>query len=179
MGRPSKLTEKQWDEVIRRNLAGESISKLAAEFEVSRSAMTEKIGNRVAAVKDVANQMVSSERAFKSIPVSDRVHVISVRDRLSVLEDVYLQTADIAARNSMHMHSLASEQKQYIDDASPFADGKSKDAVRAFNALTRAGNDAMVIPSTLLKASQEARAAEAAAHAPERKVIVIDGPDSC
>jgi len=179
MGRPSKLSDKQWDEVIRRHLAGESINKLSAEFQVSRAAMSEKISARVAAVKDVANQMVSSERAFKAIPVSDRVHVISVRDRLSVLEDIYLQTADIAARNSMHMHNLASEQKQFIDDANPFKDERSKDAVRAFRAMTQAGNDAMVIPSTLLKASQDRMAAEAANAAPERKVIVIDGPDGC
>lgn len=179
MGRKSKLTEKQWDEVIRRNLAGESISKLAAEFEVSRSAMTEKISARVSGIKDVANQMVTAERAFRSVPAADRPHVITVRDRLSVLEDIYLQTAEVAARNSMHMHNLAAEQKQFMDDADPLGHPASKAAVKAFTSLTAAGNLAMVVPSTLLKASQESRAADAANNAPERKVIVIDGPDSC
>ena len=165
--------------MIRRHLAGESLVKLAAEFGVARSAMSEKVSARVGKIKSVANQMVAAEREFKALPVYDRGHALSVKDRLSVLEDIYLQTADIAARNAMHMHNLASEQKRFIDDASPFEKEKSKDAVRAFSALTRAGNDAMVIPSTLLKASQDARIAEAQAHAPERRVIIEDGPDSC
>lgn len=155
MARPSKLTEKQWDEVIRRHLAGESISKLAAEFSIARSAMSEKISDRSNRIKTVANQMVTAERAMKELPVTDRVHVETVRSRLSILEDVYLQTADIAARNSRYMHNLAGEQKQYVDDAQPLASKSSRGAVDAFIKLTNAGNAAMVIPSTLLKASQE------------------------
>lgn len=155
MARPSKLTEKQWDEVVRRNLAGESISKLAAEFGVARSAMSEKISDRTNKIKAVANQMVAAEREFKAMPVSDRAHVITVRDRLSVLMDVYLQTAETAARNAMHMHNLAAEQKQYIDDASPHGSKASRGAVTSFMSLTMAGNAAMVIPSTILKAGLE------------------------
>jgi hypothetical protein len=71
------------------------------------------------------------------------------------LQDIYLRTAETAARNSDHMHNLASEQKRFIDDADPFGDGKSILAVKSFLALTRAGNEAMVIPSTLLKTSQD------------------------
>lgn len=155
MARPSKLTEKQWDEVIRRHLAGESISKLAAEFSIARSAMSEKISDRTNKIKSVANQMVAAEREFKAMPVSDRSHVITVRDRISVLMDVYLQTAETAARNSMHMHNLAAEQKQFIDDASPYGSKASKGAVSSFTALTLAGNAAMVIPGTILKAGLE------------------------
>jgi hypothetical protein len=179
MARPSKLTEKQWDEVIRRHLAGESISKLAAEFGIARSAMSEKVSDRASKIKTAANQMLAGERALRELPVSDRVHAVSVKDRLSVLEDIYLQTAETAARNSMHMHNLAAEQKQYMDDADPLGHPASKAAVKAFTSLSAAGNLAMVIPSTLLKASQEVRAAEAANNAPERRVIVIDGPDGC
>lgn len=178
MGRPSKLTDKQWDEVIRRHLAGESINKLSAEFEVSRAAMSERISGRANKIKTVAAQMVASERALRDLPVSDRVHVVTVRDRLSVLEDIYLQVADTAARNSMHMHNLAAEQKQFMDDADPLGHPASKLAVKAFMSLTVAGNLAMVVPSTLLKASQDRMAAEAAANAPQRRVIVIDGPDA-
>jgi hypothetical protein len=123
--------------------------------------------------------MLAGERALRDLPVSDRTHAVTVRDRLSVLEDIYLQVADTAARNAMHMHNLAAEQKQYMDDADPLGQPASKAAVKSFTSLTAAGNLAMVIPSTLLKASQEVRAAEAANSAPERKVIVIDGPDSC
>lgn len=155
MGRPSKLTPQQWDDVIRRHLDGESISKLAAEFEISRAAMSEKVKERADKIKAVANQMVAAEREFKSLPVSDRVHAVTVRDRLSVLMDVYLQTAETAARNSMHMHNLAAEQKQFIDDATPFGSKASSGAVKSFMSLTMAGNAAMVIPSTILKASQD------------------------
>ena len=54
MGRPSKLTDKQWAEIEKRLLAGESQGKLAKEFKVARSAISDRFSDRLKSVKTVA-----------------------------------------------------------------------------------------------------------------------------
>ena len=70
MARRSKLTEQQWNEILDRNLAGESIRSLAKEYGISAMAVQKKISLQAEKVKTVANQVVITEKAVSDLPVS-------------------------------------------------------------------------------------------------------------
>ena len=61
MGRRSKLTDKQWIEIERRHLDGESIRSLAKEFKVAESSIRERISAQSKRIIDVANQIVETK----------------------------------------------------------------------------------------------------------------------
>jgi predicted transcriptional regulator len=57
-GRPSKLTDAQWEQVTKRAAEGESISALAREVGVSRSQVSDRVSNSRKLVKSLVGQIV-------------------------------------------------------------------------------------------------------------------------
>ena len=82
MGRKSKLSEKQWDDMKRRNLDGETLRSLAREYGVSESTAREKISAQTAQIKNVANQIVATAMAVKELPLSAQVSAHNLADKL-------------------------------------------------------------------------------------------------
>ena len=64
MGRPSKLTEKQWQEIDARLLKGEPGRSLAREYDVSEATIRKRFGAHHKQIKTVANQLVAAEMAL-------------------------------------------------------------------------------------------------------------------
>ena len=61
MARRSKLAAQQWDEILERHLAGESIRSLAREYGVSEGEIRQKITTQAEKIKSVAKQVVTVE----------------------------------------------------------------------------------------------------------------------
>jgi hypothetical protein len=80
MGRKSKLTPKEWEKLEKRLLAGESAASLAKEYGIDRAAITRKFAQQLRNVKDVANQIVTTEAALSKLPLSQQVQAISHAD---------------------------------------------------------------------------------------------------
>ncbi|RZL66414.1 MAG: Hin recombinase [Variovorax sp.] len=66
MGRPSKLSDKQWEQIGRRIVAGEKPSALAKEFKVSHATVSERFSESGGKVKSVANQILAAEDSLKA-----------------------------------------------------------------------------------------------------------------
>lgn len=153
MGRKSKLTDKQWEEVGKRYLAGERPADLAREFGIDRAGITRKFSQRVTNVKAVANQILSAEEKLLSLPVAQQIEVISLANELRAISMHLAGAGKYGAATAHRLSGLAHSQVQKIDDADPL---ESIEALKGVSALTRLANDSAEIGLNLLKANKEA-----------------------
>lgn len=98
MGRKSKLTDEQWEEIKTRNLAGESLRSLAREFGVGESTAREKVSAQTAQIKDVAKQILDTKAAISALPVSAQVSAYNLADKMMA---VSLNTTDASVAGSL------------------------------------------------------------------------------
>lgn len=155
MGRPSKLTAEQWEEIAKRRMDGESRRSLAREYGVSEAAIREreeKIG-RLPTVEKVARMIVETESALKSMPVSAQVSAQNLAARFRSISDSYASAAEYGARTAHRLHALANSEVNKVDDADPLSE-ESLSAMKGVSLLTKLGNDALVPASNLLAANK-------------------------
>ena len=99
MGRPSKLTQAQWDDVERRLLSGETARSLGREYEVSEAAIRKKFGahQKVSAqssqVRTVAEKLAEANTARAALPPAQRPGAVSLAERLQGISDNLVSAA--------------------------------------------------------------------------------------
>ena len=155
MGRPSKLTEKQWESIGKRLLAGESTSSLAREFGVSKGAISARFSKRTETVKSVANQIVATTEALSLLNDSEQIAAHGLARRLINISNHLAGAAEFGASTAHRLAGIANGKVQEIDDAAPVTD-ESLLALKGIAALTRTANEASEIGINLLKANKEA-----------------------
>ena len=154
MGRKSKLTEKQWLEIERRMLEGVAIRALAREYGVSESTIRDRgISARAQKTKDVANQIVATERALSELPISAQLNAQNLAAKFRSMSDSLASAADLGAKTAHRLHSLANSEVGKVDDADPMA---SLETLKGVSALTRLANDSSHIALNLLAANKDA-----------------------
>lgn len=154
MGRPSKLTEAQWDEIRRRLLEGERAADLAREYGVSKTRISENVSKRASAVKDVAKQIVAAEVSFRKLSVSEQFDTVSILRNLTNTLGHLSSAAAYNAATSHRLAGIANMKVAEIDDAAPL-DDKSREALKDIAVLTRMANEASEIGLNLVKANKE------------------------
>lgn len=152
MGRRSKLTPSQWDDVSRRLLAGEKAKALAKEYGVAESTIRERFSDVHAEIKDVANQIVSADRSLKTLPFSAQIAAISLAEELKSISTHLAGAARLGAQTAHRLSSLANAEVQKVDDANPL---ESLDALKGVSVLTKLANDSAEIGLGLLKANKD------------------------
>lgn len=159
MGRPSKLTEKQWTEIKRRVLAGEKPADLAREFKVSKAAVSNRVSKRIETVKTVANQLVNANRALEDLSDSEQSMARELAADLQAMSGHMGKAGKYAAASSHRLAALAHQQLDKVDDINPL---ESADVLRAHSVLTKLANDSSVIPSAILNAASNREVLKAA-----------------
>lgn len=154
MGRPSKLTDAQWEQVGKRLLAGESTSALAREFGVSKTAISVRFSKRNETIKIVANQIVETERALSKLNVSEQMAARSLADSLKDISEHLAGAARYGAMTAHRLAGIAAQQVEKVDDAEPLT--KSMQQLLGVQALTKMANGASEIGLNLLRANKEA-----------------------
>jgi hypothetical protein len=154
MARPSKLTEKEWAEIERRHLAGESIRSLAREFRVAASSISERISERTTVQKSVAKQLAAAEMAFSALPVSERISVRSLADELKAISSHLASAAKYGSMTAHKLNAIAHAQSEQIDEMAALAD--NTEALRSVIAMTEGANKAAIIGLNLLAANKDA-----------------------
>ena len=152
MGRPSKLTEKQWAEVERRLLAGEKPAALAKEYGINRAAMTRKFSQHVKTIKHVANQIFETDVALKSLPVARQLAAISLADELKAISGHLASAGKYGAMTAHRLSAIAHSQSDKIDDVDPMA---NSEVLTGIHGLTKMANSASEIAINLLRANKE------------------------
>jgi len=154
MGRPSKLTPKQWAEVERRFLAGEKPADLAREFGVHKAAISRRVAQPAKDTKRVANQLVAAEQELRALPVAQQLQALSLADELRAISMHMAGAAKYGAATAHRLAGIAHGKVAEIDDAAPM-DDESFTALKGIATLTRMANDAAVIPANLLAANKD------------------------
>lgn len=152
MGRKSKLTDAQWAEVERRMLEGEPTRALAREFGVSEAAIRARKSAQVEDIKSVANQIVATERAVMSLPISARISAHNLASKLRSISDDLASAAQYGAKTAHRLNALANSEVAKIDDATPL---ESAESLKGVMVLTRLANDSASIALNLLAANKE------------------------
>jgi hypothetical protein len=153
MARPSKLTDKQWEEIERRHIKGESIRSLAREFKVSESTIRDRISAQCAEIKAVANQIITAEERFSALPVSAQVSARSLVDDLKAISGHLASAAKFGSMTAHRLSVIAHAQTDLIDEAASF--GENAAALQSVMAMTKGANEAATIGINLLRANKE------------------------
>lgn len=154
MGRPSRLTEKQWQSIGKRLVAGETTSALAREFKVSKSTISERFSERTNRVKATAGLIIKTEAALNSLTVSEQVSAQSLADQLRSISGHLAGAANFGAATSHRLSGIAHAQVQKIDDAEPLG-AESIESLKGVAALTKLANDSSQIGINLLAANKD------------------------
>jgi peptidoglycan hydrolase CwlO-like protein len=153
MARPSKLTEKQWAEVERRHLKGEKISALAKEYGVGVQTIRDRVSVKNAEIKEIAKQIVETEKRFSALPVSVQVSVRTLADELKSISTDLASAAALGANTAKKLAAVANAQAHKIDESKPL-DEKDVESLKAVVAMTNAANGAANIGLNLMSANK-------------------------
>lgn len=154
MGRKSKLSEKQWEQIGKRLLAGESGRALAKEFGVSEATIRARFSTQVAEIKTVANQIVATEQALKALPISSQIAAHNLADELIAISTHLAGAGKYGAATAHRLSGIAHAKVQEIDDAAPL-DEKSMESLKGVAVLTRMANESSQIGMNLLQANKD------------------------
>lgn len=145
MGRPSKLTESEWEEIKRRASAGESTRALAREFHVAHSTISERCSKKVERIKSAANKVFDANKALAALPVSDRPLALTIADNMKATLNSLMRAARAGADSAALINEFAHERAQALRAKKADKEGHQVDAaaVDDFNRLSFAANRAM------------------------------------
>ena len=172
MGRKSKLTEKEWDELSRRALAGTPVRQLAREVGISESSIREKISAQNRKIKRLAEQKVRVEEEIKALPVSAQTQVSILASEMMAIS-ANLATAgkfgSIVARHSM---GIAAKQMAKVDQNEPM---ESAEILQGVAALTRIANESSTIGLNLMKKNEAALDEQEHKTQQPTKIVLVSG----
>lgn len=152
MARPSKLTPAQWGEVASRLAKGEKAADLAREFGVSKAAVSKQVSKRTDTIRQVAEQVVAADTAFRSLPIADQFIASGIIDDLKAISSHLASAAKYGAASAHRLSMLANQKLETVDAVDPM---KSVDELRTVGALTELANKASTIPLNLLSANKK------------------------
>jgi hypothetical protein len=155
MGRPSKLSEAQKEDVRKRLLAGEKASDLAREYKIDRAAITRMFSQQIATIKTVANQIVAADKAFNNLSVTQQIATISHVDLLKSISGHIANAANNGAALANRLSGMAAKYSDKIDD-SDLESEESISAIKTVNALMRTANESSGLAIEIIKANKEA-----------------------
>ncbi|NIE67466.1 helix-turn-helix domain-containing protein [Burkholderia sp. Ax-1719] len=154
MGRPSKLTDAQWESIGKRLLKGESAASLSREFGVSKASISTRFSERTKRVESVANQIVETERALSFLNVSEQLAARSLADDLKAISEHLAGAARFGAATSHRLAGIAHAEVAKIDDIDPMSK-QSVMALAGISALTKMANESSEIARDLLRANKD------------------------
>ena len=154
MARPSKLTDKQWDEIKSRMLKGEKAADLAREYGVSKTSISERLSERIRTMKTVSNQLVTAEQNLKALPVSEQVTVLNFVDDLKAISLNLASAGKFGAINANRLSELANSQLGTVNEETLMT-GEGMVALKLVGALQDLANEASKVPLGLLNANKD------------------------
>ena len=150
MARKSRLTDEQWNQIITRNLNGESIRSLAREFGITETAIRKRISSQTKQIKSVAKQIVTVEEKLSAMPISSQIQVRTYAERLRAISNHMASAAEYGAATAHRLAQIANSQAEKIDDVSPES---SIETIKTVAVLTRTANEAADLSVRLAKVS--------------------------
>jgi hypothetical protein len=152
MGRQSKLTPAQWQEIERRLSNGEGASALAREFGISPASISVKFSKITKKVTETAHKLAEAQIALAELPSAQQYQALSLAEKLQNISHSLASAAELGAKTAHRLHSLANSEVNKVDDANPLA---SIDSLKGVGILTKLANDSSQIAVNLLSANKD------------------------
>jgi hypothetical protein len=157
MGRPSKLTEKQWEEAIAAVQAGGTLRAVAAKFDIALSPLAKRVKEQKEQddlARSLANQLVMAERGIKDLPIKVQIKAHSFADDYRAMSMHLAGAGKYGAATAHRLSAVAHSEVQKLDDVTPLSPA-GVEIIKNVAVLTRTANEASVIPIGLLKANKD------------------------
>lgn len=162
MGRKSRLTPQQWDEVARRHFVeGDSVSAIARAFEIDEAAIRRKLSPKKSEIRTLAEQKVLADarsreitRVVAEMPAAMQVQFESITRSLTNISGHLAKAAEYGAATAHRLNALANSEVAKVDDADVLSP-ESMEAMKGVAALTRLANDSSSIALNLLAANKD------------------------
>lgn len=152
MGRPSKLTDKQWSEITKRVVSGEKVRPIAREYGVTEAAIRQRVSSQCAEIKSVAEQLVASDDALRSLPVTSQILALNLADELRATSAHLASAAKYGAMTAHRLAGIAHRQTDQIDEAASLEENML--ALKSVAAFTATANEAAKTGLNLIAASK-------------------------
>lgn len=133
-------------------LEGESVRALAREFGLSEASIRGRKSSQVAEIRNVANQIVATERAVQALPIPAQITVYNLAAKLRAISDNLASAAHYGAATAHRLQALANAEVSKVDDAEPL---ESLESLKSVGVLTRLANESANIALNLLAANKD------------------------
>jgi hypothetical protein len=80
MGKASKLSQRQWDDIGHRTLHGESAAGLAREFKVSKAIVSARFAERNRRIRQVAQMLLDADLALRALSPAEQLAALRLAD---------------------------------------------------------------------------------------------------
>lgn len=150
-GRPSALSDAQWEKIFKRLLKGEKAIDIAREVGVSKGLISQRFSKRMAHVKETARELVDAENKLAAMTLPDQIVTRNLADELKAVSMHLVSAASYGAKIAHRLNGIAFDQAQKVDDAQP---EKSLVALGNVAALTKIANGSAEIGLKLLGANR-------------------------
>jgi hypothetical protein len=152
-GRPSKLTEAQWGEVLRQVMIDKRpMRDVAKEFGISAASVHKRISERSETVKEAAVARIEADKKMDALPVIEQIVAKDFANSLRDISKSLCEAAATGARNASRLSAMAALQLDGIDPCSPL---ESADRLQAASGLTKLANESASMGMGLLNANKK------------------------
>lgn len=156
MGRKSKFTDKQWEEIDRRLLEGEAARSIARDLDCSEAIIRVRKKARVEKIKDAANQVVAADRALKALDLPAQRTALTFAQKLQAMGDGLAEAGMLGAQNAADLKFIGrvelKKAMQALQDGNFAAAAAALERVKQVGALA---NDEADIGVRLTTAQRE------------------------
>jgi hypothetical protein len=149
MGRPSKLSDRQWAEIGRRLAAGEGVRALAKEFRVSHGTISERFSDRVPRLRELATTLATTEAEVERLPVSEQATVRTLADQIRGISESLVKVAALGGKTGEILAGHANRK------AARLGDDPDPEELKMVVGLTEGANRAVVPAVALINSGKE------------------------
>jgi len=150
MGRPSNLSNTQWEKIGERLLKGEKLSALAREFNVSKTAISVRFSKRNETVKATASLILEGKNALNKLTVPEKIAVSKQVELLESMQEHLLHAGNYGASTAHKSNMFANIKMEALDPDKPLDDEKNIEIAKDVMRLTKIANESSVIARDFL-----------------------------
>ncbi len=148
-GRPSKLSEREKSEILRRLALGAKPSDLRKEYRLSETTFRRNFSADSSKVREIGTALAHAELALAELPISAQVSARSLADQLKDLGQSLVTTATLNGRTAEIMAGRAAKA------AGDLGDNPTLEDLRVPGAYIEISNKASSLGSSIIASQKE------------------------
>lgn len=154
MGRPSKLSPKQWAELFRKEELGIPQKDLAREYKISTAAVSKAVVGFRKSVTPAVDAVIEAELRMASLTPGERLAAENIIDVRRTIMNGMAEAAVYGAKTAAHLQKIAHRRISTVQGLGPKGE-LTADEVRAAGegrSLLQVANEAAMVPLRLIEA---------------------------